>query len=66
MRRINYEFLVKCVSGVLLLLLAVGIIVETDLLPAKIRLPLRIAIHEAGQWLSRLPVVSQIMRALRL
>ena len=65
MRRINYEFLVKCVSGILLVLLAVGIIVETDLLPAKIRLPLRIAINEARQWLSRVPVVSEILRALR-
>jgi hypothetical protein len=62
-RAFNYDNLLKCVSGSVLMAIMSVVIFETDLLPPQFRNPVRAAIHGAGEKVSRLPVVWEILRA---
>ncbi len=61
----GYDFLLRCVSGVIMTAFTFGIIVETDVLPRNIRHPLRTALHEVGDKAAKLPGVRQVHRAFR-
>jgi hypothetical protein len=64
-RAFIYDKLMKLVSGVVLTAIVVAVVVETDLLPPKIRHPMRSAFHSAGEKVTRLPGVAQILKAFR-
>ena len=62
-RTLSYDSLVKFASVVVCTAVGFVVIVETDLLPSQIRHPLRGAIHQAGDQVTRLPGVREILRA---
>jgi hypothetical protein len=59
----NYDNLLKCVSGLVLMAVVTVVIVETELLPSQFRNPVRATIHQTGEKVSRLPVVWEILRS---
>ena len=61
-RVFNYDLPLKCASALILTSIVAVVIVETDLLPAPTRNPMRAVIHQTGDKVSRLPVVSDILR----
>jgi hypothetical protein len=61
-RALNYDNLLKCVSGLMLISVVSVVIVETDILPAPYRHTMRAAVHQTGDRMTRLPVVSEVLR----
>jgi hypothetical protein len=61
-RALNYDNLLKCVSGLMLISVVSVVIVETDILPAPYRHSMRAAVHQTGDRMTRLPVVSEVLR----
>ena len=61
-RAISYDNLLKCVSALILISVVSVVIVETDVLPVQYRHPMRAAVHQTGDRMTRLPVVSDVLR----
>jgi len=61
-RAINYDNLLKCVSALILISVVSVVIVETDVLPVQYRHSMRAAVHQTGDRMTRLPVVSDVLR----
>ena len=61
-RAINYDNLLKCLSGLILASVVTVIVVETDLLPPGVRHPMRASIRQAGERVTRLPAVADLLR----
>ena len=61
-RAINYDNLLKCVSALILISVVSVVIVATDVLPVQYRHSMRAAVHQTGDRMTRLPVVSDVLR----
>jgi hypothetical protein len=61
-RAFSYDNLLKCVSALILILVFSVVIVETDVLPAPYRHSMRAAVHQTGDRMTRLPLVSDVLR----
>jgi hypothetical protein len=61
-RTFNYDTLLKCLSGLILTSVVTIIVVETDLLPPEVRHPLRASIRQAGEKVTRLRLVADVLR----
>jgi hypothetical protein len=61
-RAFSYDNLLKCVSALMLMSVVSIAIVETDVLPAPYRHSMRAAVHQTGDRMTRLPVVSEVLR----
>jgi hypothetical protein len=61
-RAFNYDNLLKCLSGLILASVVAVVVVETDLLPPGVRHPMRASIREAGEKVTRLPAVADLLR----
>jgi hypothetical protein len=64
-RVLSYDSLMKCVSGVVCLAVVSVVIVETDVLPSQIRHPLRGAIHQSLDRVTRFPALRDILRSFQ-
>ena len=58
----SYETLLRCISGLVCTAVVSVVIVETDVLPAEMRRPLRGAIHQATDRATQSPAVREILR----
>jgi hypothetical protein len=61
-RAFSYDNLLKCLSALILTLVVSVVIVETDILPVQYRHSMRAAFHQTGDKMTRLPVVSDVLR----
>ena len=61
-RALSYDSLLKCVSALILISVVSIVIVETDILPVQYRHSMRAAVHQTGDKMTRLPVVSDVLR----
>ena len=61
-RTFNYDNLLKCLSGLILTSVVTVVVVETDLLPPGVRHPLRASIRQAGEKVTRLRLVADVLR----
>jgi len=61
-RAFSYDSLLKCVSALILISVVSIVIVETDILPVQYRHSMRAAVHQTGDKVTRLPVVSEVLR----
>ncbi len=61
-RTFNVDILLKCVSGLILTSVVTVVVVETDLLPPGVRHPLRASIRQAGEKVTRLRLVADVLR----
>jgi hypothetical protein len=61
-RAFSYDSLLKCVSALILISVVSIVIVETDILPVQYRHSMRAAVHQTGDKVTRLPVVSDVLR----
>ena len=61
-RAFSYDSLLKCVSALILISVVSIVIVETDILPVQYRHSMRAAVHQTGDKMTRLPVVSDVLR----
>jgi len=62
-RAIAYDKLLKVVSSAVILVLVFVGIVETDVLPPGVSMPLKVAIRSTTDKFTRLPVFSEILRS---
>jgi hypothetical protein len=62
-RAIAYDKLLKILSSAVVIVLVFVAVVETDLLPSNVSMPLKVAIRAAGDKFTRIPVLSDILRA---
>ena len=62
-RALSYDILVKLASGIVCTAVVYVVIVETDVLPSQIRHPLRGALHQGADRVTRYPAVRDILRA---
>jgi hypothetical protein len=61
-RAVAYDKLLKLLSSAVVFVLVFVAVVETDLLPSNVSMPLKVSIRAVGDRFSRLPVVSEILR----
>jgi hypothetical protein len=62
-RAIAYDKLLKLISSAVVLVLVFVAVVETDLLPVGVGMPLKVGIRSVTDKATRLPVLSEILRA---
>ncbi|MGE5195619.1 MAG: hypothetical protein ACM3U2_24260 [Deltaproteobacteria bacterium] len=61
-RAFNYDVLLKCVSGLIFAAVITVVVAETDLLPPGVRHPMRASIRQAGEKVTRIPAVADLLR----
>jgi hypothetical protein len=62
-RAVAYDKLLKVLSSAVIVVLVFVAVVETDLLPSSVSMPLKVAIRAVGDKFMRLPVISEILRS---
>ena len=62
-RAVAYDKLLKVLSSAVIVVLVFVAVVETDLLPSSVSMPLKVTIRAVGDGFTRLPVISEILRA---
>jgi hypothetical protein len=59
---LSYDSLVKCASGLVVITVLTVVAAETEILPSQIRHPLRVAVHDTLDRVTRVPAVRDILR----